>query len=258
MEKEFYHNLEKYLSNAMTPDQREEFEQILDDDPEAQNIFAGEQKFDLFLRRNMTQEEAPYEVREAVFRKLDQKRLTWWQQINKKFPFDFLAWSLSFAMILCVSGVVFYNTQRQNLFAEAVMYHVNHLHQTTGLDIRSSDVDEVIAWFDGKIDFELERPHIDPTKVFLVGARLVEVDGENAAMFVYEKNGRTITALSLDMKKYDLESLNAKEIKSSDYSIVVAKKEKGFENVLCYHKESKTGCMFSTKIARRELLKLMG
>ena len=143
-------------------------------------------------------------------------------------------------------------------FAQGVDTHIDHLHGTYEAELQTSDMDEAIEWFDEKLDFAIIRPHIAPDKAKLIGARIIQINGRKAAYFMYDANGHPISAFVMDMEGEPLHRIRERILKDGPNSSVYSHNMKGFQAILCYHKDNDTGCMLVTDMTQDELLPLMG
>lgn len=253
---EIKENIYLYLDKELEDSKVQNFKQHLNLCPLCQMAVENEKGFDSLVRSHVVSEEAPYELREAVVAQLD----------SKSNRFGFPAWLtgkpamltavFSFIMVFVLAAGFLKSQQTFPLYSEAVSNHLDYLKGGYPLEIKSNDIDEVLAWFEGKLDFAVQKPHINLNKVKLIGARLVRIKDSKAAYFMFEKDGQTISAFSV--------ALAGKKLPQDDVSVVdrplvtiMAKNEKGYSSVLCLHKVDHSGCLFVSSMPEDKLKKLL-
>ena len=256
-EMKFNEQLYRYIDGELDPQEVGEFESFLQANPLAQVQLENEQKFDNVIRRHMIKEEAPYELRERIINQL-QKR-SFFDKIREAAWFKPLASGLATSLAAVVFlAILLHHPQEFTAFAQGVETHIDQLQGAYTCEILTEDIDEAMAWFTGKLDFALAKPHISPEVATLVGARIIQINGEKAAYFMYEANGKQISAFVMDMEGQPLEQIANYRLKDNEQASVYAKNIKGFEAVLCYHKDNDTGCMFVTDMSQDEFIGLLG
>lgn len=245
----------QYMDGELQDDVNTQVKAHLDACPLCKMQMEKEQNFDDFLRNHMIKEEAPYALREQVVEILNTPRP--WQWV-----FD-LKWlrpaSMAAAMTVIV-GIILFSTFNQPfpVFASSVETHMEHLSGAYPLEIITDDVDEALRWFEGKVKFALERPHLDPSKVRLLGARLVHLQDRKAAYFVFEKNGHRISAILVDVQRNEIPRVKKENIYEGPKSTVYTQQYKGYNSVVCQHKGAGTGCIVVGSMPKEMLMGLMG
>ncbi|HUL61047.1 MAG TPA: zf-HC2 domain-containing protein [Anaeromyxobacteraceae bacterium] len=75
----------------------------------------------------------------------------------------------------------------------AVLHHDAIVTGQAPLDVTTSDPAGLVTWFAGRLPFSIHLPRLDSPELHLVGARLIEVAGDLAALVVYRKGGAMVT-----------------------------------------------------------------
>ena len=70
VEKKFKDYVYKYMDGELSDEEARDFEQYLEDNPLEKMAYEKESKLDIFLKKHMIKEEAPYELREKVIQDL--------------------------------------------------------------------------------------------------------------------------------------------------------------------------------------------
>ncbi|MCB9721088.1 MAG: hypothetical protein H6756_09430 [Candidatus Omnitrophica bacterium] len=256
-DKNFHQNLYRYLDGEMSPEEKNEFEAAMKDNPLSQSQLENEQRFDQVIRRHMIQEEAPYELRERIIDKLQYRSP--FERLRETAWFAPLASGLITAFIAVIFFAVLAHTPREfTAFAQGIDTHIEHLHGTYQAEFLTDDIDAAVHWFDEKLDFAVIRPHIAPDKAKLIGARIIQINGRKAAYFMYDVQGHPLSAFVMDMNGEPLERIRDRMLRENDNARIYARNMKGFQAVLCYHRGNDTGCMLVTDMTQDELLPLMG
>jgi mycothiol system anti-sigma-R factor len=108
------------------------------------------------------------------------------------------------ALVIGLCLAIFSSAMRQaraaNYVEAAVAQHRSYLNGTLEAGLRSSSPELVTAWFAGKVpfDFRLPTPQAYPENkptYQLTGARLVEYNGNHAALVTYESSNDKISLL---------------------------------------------------------------
>jgi anti-sigma factor RsiW len=110
------------------------------------------------------------------------------------------------ALLLFGTAVFWYtaaNSLREDantLVNVAVNHHVRYVRGELPLEVFSDSAEEISAWFNGKLAFNLklpeypQRPH-EPKPYHVEGARLVGFKEDHVAYIVYRLNGHPISLL---------------------------------------------------------------
>ncbi len=252
-EHNFKQQLIKYIDGELSSQEVAAFERFIEENPLARVELENEQNFDRLLRQHLLPVEAPYELKEQLIQQLDKP------SVSRRFLSLFKwkpVWQGGFALTtICLIVTLFLMQARPfPIFAEAVGAHVDYLHGNYTQEIVTDDIDTALAWFEGRLDFAVARPTICPYNAKLVGARMIQINGEKAAFFMYEVHGRSVSAFVLNMENERMARIADTIIKENEMSSVYAKNLRGYENILCYHKNVKTGCLFVTDMSQEEFL----
>jgi mycothiol system anti-sigma-R factor len=217
-----------------------------------------ERKTDCLIRNHVPCQEAPFELRETVINRIEQSHRFSFGKILKPVRSFVPQISLGTLGIVIFALVLTNNNPSFPIFSESIKEHVEYLKGGYPLEIKTNDINEALAWFRGKVDFAIERPHLDPKKVNLVGARIVHLKDRKAAYFIYEKDGHQISAFYMDIKPSQVSTQNAAKVVDSTNSIVYVSNARGYQSVVCLHKNSGTGCVLVSDLPKERLLSLMG
>jgi len=254
-EKKFYENLNKYIDGELDQQSVLEFERFMELSPIHKLEYEKEKKFDSLLRHHIIKEEAPYELREAVVENMaKQQRWSLFPLFMSVKP----AWATLavVSMIFIVSiGVIRHNINFP-LYSASITNHMDYLKGSYPVEIVSSDVDEVMQWFKGKVDFAIQKPHISPD-VRLIGGRIAHINDKKVAYFMYEKDGHAISAFSIDLSDVNLPKIKKSDTYDHPQVAITVKSEKGFQSMLCLHKINKTGCLFVSDLPKDQLMALL-
>lgn len=253
----FNEQLYRYIDGELDHQDSLEFKSFLEKNPLAQVQFENEMKFDKVIRNHMVREEAPYELRERIIDRLQRKGIL--DRLRETVWFKPLLSGIGTAsVVLAFVMVLLHQPTEFTAFAQGVDLHIDQMHGTYPCEILTGDIEEAMAWFDQKLDFALIRPHIALDKAQLIGARIIQINGHKAAYFMYEVQGRPLSAFVMNMHGEPLERIRDRVLKENQKARIYGQNIKGFQAVLCYHKGNETGCMLVTDMTQDELLPLMG
>lgn len=88
-----------------------------------------------------------------------------------------------------ISGIFFYKWQRATretaIFSQLAGKHIVYASQENPAEITSSDEEELVAWFKGKVDFSFSVPFFSEGPD-LLGGRLSELHQKGAVHLIYQ------------------------------------------------------------------------
>jgi anti-sigma factor (TIGR02949 family) len=251
----FQEHLYPFLDREIDENVRFEMEKHLSNCPVCSLELEKERKLGHILKAHLIKEKAPFALREAVVEQLatSKKRFSWRCLFVRKL-------APSFALLVIV-WVVFLNVRPRvdntfPVFSQAVENHLEYLRGIYPLEFQTTDMKEALAWFRGKTDFAVTSPHIDLSKVHLVGGRLVHLKDKKSAYFLLEKDGYKISAFYTDLQDVALPKSSIKSgIKPLGMRLV--KTEKGYHTIFCFHPVDGTACILVSDMPLEELEKLI-
>lgn len=251
----FQEYLYPFLDGEIDESLRLEMEQHISNCPVCSLEIEKERKFGHVLKTHLIKEKAPFALRETVVEQLEKsKRRFFWRHV-------FVRQLASSFVLLVIVIAVFFNLRPHGgntfpVFSEAVENHLEYLRGIYPLEFQTSDIREALAWFRGKTDFAVTPPHINLSKVHLVGGRLVHLKDKKSAYFLLEKDGYKISAFYTDLHDVSLPKVSGKEgVKAFGPRLV--KTEKGYHTIYCFHKDDGTACILVSDMPLEELEKLI-
>jgi len=218
-----------------------------------------ETKFDKLIRGHLFKERAHYELKEAVVMGVE-KSVTWggFSELIRFFRPAPAVGALALFMTIIVIAALTTVSQPFPVFAESIHHHVGYLNGQYPTEIQSQDINEVLAWFEGKLDFDVTRPHVDVKQATLLGARVCRLHGKPVAIFMFEKDGKEISAYVIDYDHLALPHVSKEKMIDGKNNRVYVNSEDGYSSAFCYHKRTKTGCIVVSEMSEQELMGLMG
>jgi len=213
----------------------------------------GEQKLNSMLKNYLPKKEAPYELREAVIDRLNR---------SSKFQFIFgynwmrpapLTALATLSMVIVFLGVVSILNRPFPVFAESVERHMDFLKGSYPMEIQTEDMNEAVAWFEGKMDFAVAPPHVFLEDIKLVGARIVHLKDKKVAYFIFKKDGHFVSAYSMDLKDVKIPKVDKSYMVEKPNSTIMISNHKGYKSVVCLHKRDRTGCVWVVDMPEKEL-----
>lgn len=255
---QFKEILYRYMDKELEDDRlKMEAQQHIKACPVCALIFEKELKLDHFIKGHLIKEPAPYELREAVIEGIE--KTGGWKRIFDLSNYKFWP-SLSVATTLIV--VIAFTlmsifSQPFPVFAESINRHVDYLKGGYPIEIQSHDINEVLEWFKGKVDFAVMKPHLDHSQVTLLGARICHLKDRKVAYFIYEKDGKKISAFIMDYDRLVLPRLAKTPMSHHGDIDFYIQSDKGYESVLCFHKKIKMACILVFDMPEHEFMKLL-
>lgn len=143
----------------------------------------GEKNFSLMLRNAIKKDAVPGELINRIFSKERQ------QKRYLKPLYKWLAIAASILLIVVVSYIFSIHTEEPEIIGQIVNDHIQFL-PSTSRQIISSNPDEIMAWFKGKVDFSVNIPDLSAQ---LRGGRLCLLERKRLALLFYEYNGSPIS-----------------------------------------------------------------
>jgi len=148
---------------------------------ECREFFEAEKSFGSLLRQKIVKDKAPDELRQQIFK-------TSARNIRAKLLYRLL--SAAAILILFAGGYILkMHSDTNSLIGKIVNDHINFLSYS-GIQVTSSNPDEVKRWFGGRVDFGVNVPALSAR---LKGARLCLLDKKRLALLFYEHNGSQIS-----------------------------------------------------------------
>ena len=251
----FQEYLYPFLDKEIDENLKIEMEKHISNCPVCSFEIEKERKFSHVLKTHLIKEKAPFALHEAVVEQLEKSK--------RKFSWRYVfagQIAPSFALLVIVVAV-FFNLRPHGdntfpVFSEAVENHLEYLRGIYPLEFQTGDVKEALAWFRGKTDFAVTPPHINLSKVHLVGGRLVHLKDKKSAYFLLEKDGYKISAFHTDLHDVSLPKVSAKS-GINPLGMRLVKTEKGYHTIFCFHPEDGTACILVSDMPLEELEKLI-
>jgi len=252
----FQEYLYLFLDREIDENLKLEIEKHLQKCPVCSLELEKERNFGHVLKTHLIKDKAPFALRETVVEQLERsKRKFSWRHIFVR------QLAPSFAVLVIVVAVFLnlWPPSRDNtfpVFSEAVENHLEYLRGIYPLEFQTDDIKEALAWFRGKTDFAVTPPHINLSKVHLVGGRLVHLKDKKSAYFLLEKDGYKISAFYTDLHDVSQPKASAKS-GVKPFGMRLVKTEKGYHTIYCFHPEDGTACILVSDMPLEELEKLI-
>ncbi len=163
-------------------------------------FFNGEQLFSSMLRDAVIKDTIPKELGDRVLNLKTEK---------KRYPKTYQILTIAVSILLLAGGIYIFQDYKKDssIVRQIVEDHIKFL-PLSGVQISSSNPEEIKAWFRGKVDFPVNVPYISAK---LKGGRLCLFDKKRLALLFYEHNGSLLSLFisdEMDMQKIK----NGKEV----------------------------------------------
>ncbi len=253
---DFKDNLYKFLDKELTERHNFDMKQHLDACPLCQLTYENEKNFDGLVRSHSVKEDAPFDLRESVLESIQsQSKVSFWEKLG--WVNTFLK-PVGVALLVVIISITVLSTRTESfpLFKESVTRHLDCLKGSYPMEIKTSDIEEVTRWFEGKLNFVVNVPELVGKNVELKGARLCHLKDKKVALLTYHVKGKRMTVFVID--SHNLKIPSSKVIKGEGSKLYV-NKEKGYLSAFCLNKKTEgVGCVFVSDMSEEELLGLIG
>ncbi len=136
---------------------------------------------------------------------------------------------LTVAAALGAGAVLVARQSAAPLLAELVDKHIAYTQIEHPVEFASGDHDEVERWFRQRAGLRITAPDFSRESVHLVGARLAEARGRQAAYLLYERGRTWLSVFIVPGSRDDTDA--ARRAPTSEGQRYVAKELKGFQTV---------------------------
>lgn len=209
---------------------------------ECREFFEQEKAFTSLLKQRIVKDKAPSELRQKILKRPS--------VINRKRKLIYKLASIAVILIILAGGYIFkMHSDTMSLIGKIIEDHIGFLSYS-GIQITSSNPDEVKAWFSGRVDFGINVPELSAR---LKGARLCLLDKKRLALVFYEHEGSQISLFMTD-ELNPKRLLSGKEVKVSGKKVHVLER-KGY-NLLLWQERGLTYALVSD-LSLEELKKII-
>ena len=180
-----------------------------------QTFFSQEEALRDLLKTRLAGRGVPPHVRESILGQIAEARARQRRQAGpfalkgKRIPAAIAA-ALG-ALVALVLGVVSYQSlpldRQERVLAEFIDDHLRF--RPAVFQIESSRVEQVEAWFSGKVDFLVQAPRFEQAE--LLGGRLCYMFGKKGALLFYQKHGTPLSFYILEESGIKLDRVERHE-----------------------------------------------
>jgi anti-sigma factor RsiW len=251
---EFREYLDKYIHGELDPSLSNAMDLMIKEDPLCGLEYEEELKFEALLKKSMKCEEAPYELRESVIKKLDRSPFAWFTQKFKSV--SLLGRLVTSALVVLLVVVSFTrNTNAFPIFAASIARHVECLKGSVPIEVKTSDIAVITKWFEGKLPFSVNPPDLSAKGVELKGARLCHLKDKKVALIFYEANEKPISLWMIDSRDMTFPKKRNVSVPGRDMYV---DSEMGYSSLLCLEKAREgVGCVIVSDMSEEDLVGLM-
>ena len=185
------HAIYVYLDDEFAIEDKHEFEEHLHNCPRCRRAAEGERLFLKDLRQRLDAPPAPSALRENVV-----KQLAAMGPIERPVEkSDSRVWQAVLAAALVLTAVVLVLTNSERTGPVSVKHEALAAHQNAlPLEIKGSE-EAVRRFAQDNVRFAVELPLASSPKLRLIGARLGQIGGQSAVLFLYDYDGRRVSVL---------------------------------------------------------------
>ncbi len=215
-----------FLDDELSHEKRSALNKHKDACADCQKLIACELKFRTVMNASLRQQKAPFDLKEEIIsgiEKIERERVT-----RKKYSIPtrlrplFVSMSAGLIFLGVISGIFLYKWQKTAresiIFSRLAAKRVVFAPQENLYDISSSDAEELVTWFKGKVNFSFSIP-FSSNELDLLGGRLSELDQESVVHLFYEWGNCRFSFFTFGWESKDFPGADRKEYKGKEYYI---------------------------------------
>jgi len=182
-----------------------------------QAFFASEEALKSVLRNRSPRRQAPPHLREAVLEQIAQEMAREVPSaLNPRRLARVLVFTLVAGLGLLAAWIGYQQYPKDHedrLVTELVEDHVRY--RPGASEITSSNVEEVQAWFQGKVDFAVQPPRLAQAE--LLGGRVCYLSGRKGVLLSYQRQGTLISFYIIEGTDLTLSGFRHQDSQTSDF-----------------------------------------
>lgn len=217
-----------YLADRLEPvsPQWVEAQEHLRQCAECRAFFFDEEVLRSFVKKRLARHGVPAHVREQILVQIGEARAHHGRERASALQGTRVRAAVALAVVVIIVllvGIVGYQSldvdHQEKVSAELIDDHLRFKLGASALE--SSQVEQVEAWFSGKVDFPVQAPRFEQTE--LLGGRLCYLFGKKGAMLFYRKDGAVLAFYVLDGTDLDMGRLERPESGDHGFAYGVGK-----------------------------------
>lgn len=249
---EFCSHIQRYFDADLNDLELSGFETHLSACPSCQKTLEEERFLEQSLRRHVHPKSAPEDLCASVLASLEKSPSVSFGESLLSFLFR-PAFVAGLALVVMIVVIVSFRGP-DSIYAQASHEYMANVASPAS----SSDMDKLVKAFSQTLGYPVSRPHVDVQKIPLVGARIIEFRGKGIAQFIFEKDGQRVSAFMLPPDVLQTVQVNGQLVADETEARVTAMDQAGLQQVMCFHKTTRDGCLIVSSMPREKLLELMG
>ena len=185
--------LDAYVDGELDLTHQLDVETHLTGCPDCQEAADQIANFSSLVRMDMEVYDAPRGLKSKIrtsLRKESEPKFAWFFEYSRPLAYATAVLVLSFA--LAWAWVTLSPSKDQDLVAEAISNHSRSLMVSHLVDCRSSDLQTVRPWFNGKLDYSPPVVELNQAGYTLVGGRVDILENRPVAAIVYQRGKQII------------------------------------------------------------------
>ena len=185
--------LDAYVDGELDLTHQLDVETHLTGCPDCQDAADQIANFSSLVRMDMEVYDAPRGLKSKIrtsLRKESEPKFAWFFEYSRPLAYATAVLVLSFA--LAWAWVTLSPSKDQDLVAEAISNHSRSLMVSHLVDCRSSDLQTVRPWFNGKLDYSPPMVELNQAGYTLVGGRVDILENRPVAAIVYQRGKQII------------------------------------------------------------------
>ncbi len=183
-----------FLDGRLSDEERLALEKHIDSCSNCKKRIAYEIKLRSVLKESLLKEKTPFYLKEKIrseIEKIDKETFIWQKfRIPSQLRPLFSLMLAGLIFLGISSGIFFYkwqkSTRETDVFSLLAAKHIVFATRENPAEMSSSDVEELIAWFKGKVNFAFSVPFFSEGPD-LLGGRLSELRQKGAVHLIYQR-----------------------------------------------------------------------
>lgn len=193
---------------------------------ECQKRIANENKLRTVMKESLRKQKAPFYLKEEIRSAIEKIEAENVKRKKYRIPSRLrpLFASMLGGLIFLggISGIFLYKWQQtakeSTIYSSLAAKHMVFAAQENLFDIASSDMEKLVSWFKGKVNFSFSIP-FSSNELDLLGGRLSELQQESVVHLFYKWGDCRFSFFTFDWVARNFPGANRKEYKGQEYYI---------------------------------------
>lgn len=215
-----------FLDDELSQKKRLALKKHIDSCSDCQQRIANEYKLRSVLKESLLKQKTPFYVKGKI--KNEMEKIDKESVIREKYRIPsqlrpiFVSMLGGLIFLGVISGIFFYKwqeaTRESTIFPRLAAKHIVFASQENLVDISSSDMEELVTWFEGKVDFPFSVPFYSE-ELDLLGGRLSVLHQKGAVHLFYQWGDCQFSFFTFECATKNFPGAHRKEYNGKEYYI---------------------------------------